>query len=75
VSKVKATARVRITLDIPLTGTWGPECTVEQIQKQAKNEALGLFKVKVIAQLPPELQHARVVGEPIVTGIFAEEDR
>lgn len=36
---VKATARVKILLDIPVSSGWGPECTIVQVHKQAAEDA------------------------------------
>jgi len=37
--KMKATAKVKLTLEIPIGSSWGKDCTVDQVMKQAKNEA------------------------------------
>ena len=36
--KISGNARVQVTLEIPNDGgTWGEECTIGQLQKQAKD--------------------------------------
>lgn len=66
-----ATARVRIVLDIPLADTWGGECAIEQIQKQATDEVLGMLRNNRVH----ELVNATIVGHPEVTAILVKEDR
>lgn len=42
--KISVTARVRVTLDIPLSGSWGGECSLEQVHKQAIEEVDGKLR-------------------------------
>jgi hypothetical protein len=37
--RADATARITISLDVKLSGVWGPDCTVEQAYKQAGDSA------------------------------------
>lgn len=37
--KVKARARVQVTVEVQLDSTWGDECPVGQVHKQATSEA------------------------------------
>jgi len=39
--KISASAEVVVTLKIAADGRWGPECSMEQIHKQAKDSVLG----------------------------------
>jgi hypothetical protein len=72
-TRITATARVRITLDIRLTDSWGNDCSIEQIQKQATASVLGIFRGRV--GVPHELTGAAVIGEPTVTAILVEQER
>ena len=38
-SKVQASARVYLTLDVGVGGVWGPDCPIGQVQVQAASEA------------------------------------
>lgn len=38
--KTKATARVRITVEVSADGSWGGDCTLEQVRKQAMDAAV-----------------------------------
>ena len=44
---ILATARVQITVDIAVNSTWGDGCSIDQIHKQAKEEA-----IKFLEHLP-----------------------
>lgn len=69
--KVNASARVRLTIDIPLTDSWGGDCPLEQVEKQAKDVALGMIRNSQFH----ELKMARIVGEPEVTAILTSKER
>lgn len=63
---LKATARVRVTVEIDLTQPWGKECTMYQIDKQAMEEAM-----EYLARIPHG--RLRVVGPPEVTAVLVRE--
>lgn len=53
-----ATAKVRVELEISIPSTWGDECTVGQVRKQAKDSAEGILrkmaaknKIKIIGDI------------------------
>lgn len=69
--KVIATARVLITLDIPLSDRWGNDCPLAQVQQQAKDAVLGLLR----NNHNHEFNRAQIIGEPHVTAILTEEAR
>ncbi len=81
-NRVKATARVRITLEFPVGDSWGGECSTDQIQKQAKESAMAIlrnarqpeghvFPRSVLADLL-DRRVAQIVGEPTVTAVLVE---
>ena len=39
-----AKATVRVTLEMYVTGSWGDDCTVGQVYKQAEEEAIGMLR-------------------------------
>lgn len=39
-----AVARVRVMLEIPVKGSWGDDCTVAQVYKQAVDGARGVLR-------------------------------
>lgn len=67
-TRIRATARVRVTLEIDGGGPWGPECSVDQVHRQAAEHALSWVR---------RLPHgpARVVGDPVVLMVTVEEER
>jgi hypothetical protein len=75
--RVKATARVRVVIDLPVGDTWGSDCSVAQVQEQARQSALGILrgndglKPSTLGQLL-DTGKARIVGEPDVTAILVD---
>lgn len=70
--RITARARVKLTIEIPVSDTWGQDCAFLQVQQQALSAALG------------RIQHGgmrdgvdyTVIGKPEVTAILLkEEDR
>ena len=58
--RVQATARVRLTIDVPVPDTWGDGCDVAQINRQARGAAEHITRRVV------EVREARPGGEPCV---------
>lgn len=73
-------ARVRITVEIGLTGRWGSDCTIAQIEKQAREEAIQSLRLGVaIRGLQAGLsEHRRdeatLVGVPQVDTVIVSEE-
>ena len=72
-------ARVRVTLEIDVPGTWGDDCTTGQVVKQATDSALGTIARGVTiggrpgSDTDPKTRGwAVVIGTPEVTAIIAE---
>lgn len=65
--RVKATARVRLEVEIAVPDSWGADCQVSQIHMQAAESARSF-----LAKLPPG--RMRVVGEPHVSAVLTEEE-
>jgi hypothetical protein len=66
--RLKAHARVQLTVSIDLKDTWGNECTINQIQKQAKDGAISSMWKWV------EETGVTIVGEPKVTIVIIENE-
>lgn len=58
-------AKVQVTLEVPV-GSWGPECGLDQVYRQASEEALG--KLRRITQL----DRIRIVGVTKITAVSTE---
>ena len=75
-----AVARVRLLVEIPLRSTWGVECSVSQIEKQAVEEAVQALRLGVaINGLQAGLgEHARtegrIVGSPAVETVIVSNE-
>lgn len=65
-----ATAQVTLTLEINVRSTWGADCSMDQVYKQAEAEALGAIR----NHLEPKA-HVRVIGTPTVTAILATREQ
>lgn len=72
---VRATARVRVTVEIGPLGPWGPEVTAEQVYRQASKEAIELFRAATTKELRGGAAGIKVVGEPEVFMVTTEEER
>ncbi len=75
--KVKATSRVQVTVEIDTGGSWGAECTVEQIQKQATDAARSALMKGLVLDLQKmgsdTKTTARIMSEPKVIAVLVEE--
>ena len=69
--KVMATSRVRITLDILPGDSWGEECKMDQVFKQASDEAVA----HVRRILRDEILAGRIAihGDPEVLCVMAKK--
>lgn len=65
-SKVQASARVQVTIELGMSQPWHESATAEEIHRMAKREAL-----EEVARLMKG--HASIIGEPRVTMILTEE--
>lgn len=68
-SRVTAYARATITVEITGLGSWGPECTTDQVFRQASEAAIGRI------ENCRELHNVRLIGKPKITMVCAEEER
>lgn len=68
-SRISAYAKAIVTVEVTDLGSWGPECTNEQVFKQAAEAAVGRIRNA------KDLRNIRVIGEPKIAMICAEEER
>lgn len=68
--RVSAYATVQITVEVSGVGTWGPECSVDQVHRQATEEAID--KLRRVCQ---DSRDIRIVGTPAVKCVTTEEQR
>lgn len=68
--KLGARAIVRLSVEVTIGDRWGQECTVEQIQKQAKESALKVLRKTAEMKESP----IKIVSELEVRTIIVEEE-
>jgi hypothetical protein len=74
-----ARARVKMTIEFPIPGgEWGPEWTIGQVIKQARESAKTcLMQGFVVDGLSNSLAHpkttARIVEEPVITMVMVDD--
>jgi hypothetical protein len=65
--KVGARAAVTVTLEIHVPDSWGADCTVAQVHKQAKASALGMLRGLIEGR--GDGSRYRIVGEPTASAV------
>lgn len=68
-NKIKTKAHVRVLLEINLPDTWGGDCLLSQVYKQAKDSAKNIISQTISSSL----KDVRIIGEPETTAILVEE--
>ncbi len=66
--KSSAVARVTLTIEVDCSSRWGGDCSLGQLSKQGKEEAIGKLRT-----LLETTRGVRIVGEPSVRAIITEE--
>ncbi|TET67294.1 MAG: hypothetical protein E3J56_13160 [Candidatus Aminicenantes bacterium] len=67
--RIKSRARVKVLLEISLPDTWGGDCLLSQVYKQAKDSAANIIVQKISASM----KDIRVIGKAEVVAILVEE--
>ena len=70
--RVSASARVQITLDIAVGDSWGSDCPVDQIVRQATEAAEGMVRNAFPQQW--QTRQVSIVGTPKVTMVLAKKE-
>ena len=65
---IKASARVKILLEISLSDRWGSDCTLTQVHKQAKDSARNRLN-GILAGVAD----VQIIGKPEAMAILVEE--
>lgn len=60
---MSATARVKVVLEVSVSDSWGEDCKVDQIRRQATESAM-----RIIGNLQTQL--VKIVGTPEVTAVL-----
>ncbi len=67
---MKASARIQVTLDVPVKSSWGDGTDIAQIRKQAIEDGLNRLQDLLNERASGFI---RVVGEPKVTIVLVED--
>lgn len=73
--KVGATARATVTVEIYGLGSWGAECSLDQVHRQAAESAIGRLQQILDGARNGDGRSIRIVGEPNVTAVLVEQER
>ena len=65
----KASAKVRILLEVSLPDTWGEDCCLSQVYKQAKDSAVNIVSQRIFGSM----KEMQMIGEAEVLAILVEE--
>jgi hypothetical protein len=65
---MKASARISVTLDVPILDTWPDGTDIADIRKQAIESGL-----RRLQEIFTGVERPRIVGEPKVTIVFVED--
>lgn len=66
--RITAGAKVQLVVELSALGSWGHDCTIAQVHKQAAESAIGRLRNS-------NLENARIIGEPIIISVSTEERR
>ncbi len=70
--KIVAKARVKVTLELDLSDTWGSETPISQIQKQASDSAMQIVNKRLLDGGAPV--NGRIIDGPDVQAILVETE-
>jgi hypothetical protein len=70
--KISAYAKVTVTLEISAGSSWGLECKMDQIHKQAGEDVIGQLN-RLMGE--GHLRGAKIIGIPKVLAIMASIDK
>jgi hypothetical protein len=66
--RITAYAKAVVTVEVTGLGSWGPDCQNDQVFRQASEAAIGRL------QNCKDLSNVRIIGEPKITMICAQEE-
>lgn len=69
-------ARVRVTIEIPLGDTWGGDCPLSQVYRQAERQVREMLEHRdSVLAAGRSLFAAQIVGDVEVTAITCKRER
>lgn len=67
--RTTASARLEVVIDIPASGSWGSDCSLDQIYRQASEET----RIHLSNILYKEFgSTAKIIGEPKIRAVITE---
>ncbi|WP_110970821.1 hypothetical protein [Pseudomonas huaxiensis] len=70
-ARTTAGAKVTITIELSNLGSWGPDCTIDQVYRQAREAAIGRLN-KVFKD---HVASTRILGPVIVEAITTDVEK
>jgi hypothetical protein len=67
--KVRIKARVRVVVEVDVSDTWGGDCTMSQVNRQARTAAL-----EELRRLIGPTANVALIAAPFVEAVVAEEE-
>ncbi|MGX1127364.1 hypothetical protein [Pseudomonas sp. HLS-6 TE3448] len=71
IARTTTSAKVTITLELSSLGSWGPDCTIDQVYRQAKEAAINRLN-KVFKD---HTASTRIVGRVIVEAVTTDLEK
>lgn len=68
--RTSASARLELVIDIPASSSWGRDCTIDQIYRQAGEETTHALGVMLRKEFGPT---AKIIGVPKVQAVIAQD--
>lgn len=65
--RTKTGAKVTLTLELTNLGSWGPDCKIDQVYRQALQQAIGR-----LGKLFEGQRDLKIVGRPVVQAISTD---
>lgn len=72
--KISTHARVTLTIEFSVGSSWGEKCSIEQVHKQAVDEAYGFIENTVKSKIPEARHKIRIVGKPKIEAIIVRSE-
>ena len=70
-ARTSTSAKVTVTIELSNLGSWGPECTIDQVYRQAREAAIGRLN-KVFKD---QAASTRILGPVIVAAVTTDLEK
>lgn len=65
-------ATVQLTLEVQVSSSWGGDCSMDQVFKQARDEAVGAINTALNGARESLQNRIKIVGTPSIKAVAAE---